>query len=132
MFSFSILLIPPSAMAEPIYQFEVPVILKNMPSEVKYMRLKWFIMDKGLSPQATGEVPIPVEQDANGNFSKVVTITIDEKEIKDYSKAETFVVKFELSKDGFSFYPPNTSGQPWTKSKPGTNLVKFMASDKLS
>lgn len=110
------------ASAKPIWEFEVPVIVKNLPKQVKYVVIKWIVMHGFGVNVLEGRKEVFISPDFNGNFSTTVKIVIDDTSIKDFSQASFFSASMELSEDGFTSFPPNASGIPWAKTKPGTKL----------
>jgi len=121
-----------SAFAKPIYEFEVPVILKNLPKEVKYVVVEWGVGTEFLEPLFTGRKEFNMQAVPDGNFSTVIKITVKDTDIKDFTKAHRFYAYLKLSEDGFAFFDPNTPGLPWTKSKPGATIRSETFSDILS
>lgn len=123
------------ASAEPIWEFEVPVILKNISKEVKYVRIKWGIMEYLGKFVLEGTKETNVGGFTDGNMSFTFKVTIQDTDIKDFTKARFFSAKLELSEDGMVYYEPSekgTPGKPWTQAKPGTKLVTLMVSEELT
>lgn len=115
---------PKAHSAELLWEIKVPIQLIAMTGEVKYVVIKWGIME-GFNVLFQKEEVIPVQLDAHiGNFTTTLTLTVYDTDLKDPSKANNFFIKMELSEDGVTSYKPNTPGKPWTKSKPGSKLTK--------
>lgn len=113
---------PKAHSAEVLYEISVPIQLMAMTPEVKYLVIKWAILE-GFDVLFEKKEVIPVELDVLGNFFKTLKFIVYDNDIPASSKTQNFVINMELSQDGFISYKPNTPGKPWTKTEPGSMLT---------
>jgi len=116
---------------ELLWKFEVPVHVKDIPQGVEHVVLHWYLYEQLHTKLAEDQVFFEFKANAGGKFWKDVPIEIYYTDLPDPSKADNLLVFLEFSQDGMSAYEPNTAGKAWTKSKPGTKLVKIVTVVKL-
>lgn len=128
--AFSLLFIPGRALGEDwIWLFHVPVELKKIPKEVKYVGVTAGVYDKNLLVVAMVKKLEPLDT-KTGSFKKTtkgntVDLYVFQKDLKPgkYPKdGKTYLVTFFLSTNGQDVLLPN-DGNQLTQVKPGTEFV---------
>ena len=110
---------------EVLWEFNVPIKLKNMPEVVEYVVIKWGLYQDG-SVVGGDSIFIPMDAaNSKGDFPPE-TITIYESDVDDSAKPEYAIFSLKLSKDGSEAYSPNTNGKNWTKNKSGSTLKEHV------
>ena len=108
---------------EVLWEFNVPVNLKNMPGTVEYVVIEWELKSELFgSVLAEDSIFILMNANSKGDFFHTETITIYESDVDDPTKPEFIIFTLRLSKDGVTAYMPNYPGEAWTKQKKGATL----------
>ena len=104
-----------------IWDFEIPIELKEMPKSITHIAIHWHLLDKnGNTITDDIAVEIPVDFTSSGNFKTLLTFQITDNDIDDPTEPHFCSFTLELSQDGMSYYPPDEFGESWTKHKKGT------------
>jgi len=121
----------PAWAGELLYRFKVPVILKNIPDNVKYVVVRWTVFDGQAGEMLSDEQVLPLQKGYQGGYSTLIDIEIFDSDIDDLSKPSHCVISLKLSQEGDVWYFPNTPGKSWTQSKANTKVVKVVSVIKL-
>ena len=104
-----------------LWEFELPIELKEMPKSITHIAIRWYLMDNKAKLIADDiAVEIPVDFTTNGNFKTISTVQITDNDIDDPTKPKFCQFRLELSQDGMTYYPLDEPGEPWTNHKKGT------------
>lgn len=122
----------PAQAAKVLWEFDVPIFLKNMPNEVKYVCVHWYLYGENFADITNKRECVPVTLNANGDFSTKVKIKIYDSDMPDPSLARTCVFEMMLSEDGAMAHKLNTPGKSWTNVKKGTKSTSIVSVVKLN
>ncbi|MGB2660873.1 MAG: hypothetical protein WBB86_04355 [Candidatus Omnitrophota bacterium] len=121
-FCLTAVLINKEAEAETVlWDFEIPIELKEMPKSITHIAIHWYLLDKkGKTITDDIAAEIPVDFTTNGNFKTILSFQITDNDIDDPTAPKFCQFRLELSQDGMSYYPHDEPGEPWTNHKKGT------------
>jgi hypothetical protein len=121
-FCLTTVLIDKKADAETVlWDFEIPIELKNMPKSITHIAVRWYLLDKnGKALAEDTATEIPVDFTTNGNFKTLLSFQITDNDIDDPAAPKFCQFRLELSQDGMTYYPPDEPGESWTNHKKGT------------
>jgi len=136
--SVTLLPFPTQALAEEDYdwQFSVPVKLSKLDPQVMTVLISARILNSNGANPAPNVLVInatSIEVPPDGNVDETVVINVVAPPNIDLSTVAKYRIELTLSLDPIEspggWHGPNTSGEYWTKSKPGTVLVAVIEKD---